>query len=290
MPSANDPIPQTFAEEGYWLSPTFLQGPTGQAFDFAMWIQYDGLADACSYAVRARFPDCCPDDAFPWLAADRQIDRGPNEPIDSYSARLRQWLDLWAVAGGAPSVLRAISAFLLPGSYTVETVKETTADGVYTDWSQSIGGADPPTRFLESPGNWNWDGTTEDGKTRPVTPGRAWVIIYAGPWAKTQKFGDGSKFGDGKTFGSTASRDEVAGISAEVEKWKDDGSIVPWIIVAFDASWFVPTLPAGDPKLPDGNWGNWGKVVTIGGVRQYVAARTGTASYWDGNGGVMDRQ
>jgi hypothetical protein len=290
MPGPNDPIPETFAEEGYWLSPTFLQGPTGQAFDYAMWIQYDALADAASYAVRARFPDCCPDDAFPWLAQDRQIDRGPNEGVDSYASRLRQWLDLWAVAGGAPSVLRALTGFLVPGSYTIETVKDTTADGVYTIWDVSTGGSDPPTHYQESPGNWNWDATMNDGRTQPVKPGRAWVVIYAGPWAQDLTWNDPGTWGDGGTWDTTATPDQVAGIHAQVEKWKDDGSIVPWIIVAFDPLWFVPTLPAGDPHLPDGTWGEWCKVVTIGGVRQYAISRTQSASYWDGDGMFTDRR
>jgi hypothetical protein len=71
-------------------------------------------------------------------------------------------------------------------------------------------------------------------------------------------------------------------IRSQVAKWKADGCSVPFIIIAFDPTWFVPTLPPGSPLLPDGTWGNWSKVVLVGGVRTRVQARTETAIYITG--------
>jgi len=268
--SALLPDPQNFADTVYFLSPTFLQGYFGSRYMFCMAIMYDALADAASLAVRARFPDCAPDDALPYLAQDRQIDRGPNEPRDSYDQRLIQWLDLWRHAGSQPAILQALSSYFLPSTTTVETVNDTTTDDL-TAWDVSVAGAQPPTHYLDSPGNWDWDGQR--------VPGRSWVIVYNGPWAQTQTWGDGSVWGDDNVLMTSEEGGALRGL---VAKWKAAGNSVPWIIIAFDPSWFVPTLPPGSPLLPDGQWGPWYKVEVVAGARTYVPSRTSTALYVSG--------
>lgn len=270
MSQQPNPPPANFSDYVAFISPTFLLGPNLSRYMFGMSVQFDALGDAASYAMRARFPLTAPDDALPYLQQDRQIDRGPNEPRASYQQRLIEWMDLWRVAGGAPSVLRALSSYFLPSTTTVETVNDTTQDNL-TAWDVSVAGSDPPTHYLESPGNWDWDGQR--------IPGRAWAIVYNGPWALTQTWGDGSVWGDNDV---TPTADEAASLQSLVGKWKAAGCSVIWIIIAFDPSWFVPTLPAGDPLLPDGQWGPWYKVEIVLGARTYVPSRTATALYVSG--------
>jgi hypothetical protein len=264
------PNPPTFADQVYAGSPTFLQGYFGSRYMFCMAVMWDALSDAALLAVRARFPDCAPDDALPYLAQDRQIDRGPNEPRASYNQRLIEWLDLWIHAGGQPSILQALSSYFLPATTTIETVNDTTTDDL-TAWDVSVAGVQPPTHYLEDPGNWNWDDQR--------IPGRSWVIIYNGPWSLTDTWGDGSVWGDADV---TPTAEEAGALRAQIAKFKAAGNSVIWIILAFDPSWFVPTLPPGDPLLPDGQWGPWYKVEVVAGARTYVPSRTATALYVSG--------
>jgi len=289
----------TFADLWQALSPPWLQGYFGVRFGYTLGIMYDGLEESFAYALRYRFPLYAPTDAFTWLAADRQIDRGENESAHSYAVRLTQWLDLWRGAGGAGAILLAESSYLGIAGLTMEHVKESRnstdpGGGTHdlTDWDYWDGTT--KTNIHVSPHNWDWDSDQKDPADQRFyqvsildgsAPGhwRTWVIIYGNTkWAQTQTFGDGSTFGDGgKTFGSNATAAEVASVRKQVAKWKSAESIVQWVIVAFDDTWFQYTLPAGDPKLPDGHWGRWGKIATSP-VTAMVPARTSTAIYWDG--------
>lgn len=291
----------TFRDSWQNLSPPWLQGSYGLRFGYVLGIEYDGLWDSMAYALRFRFPNFAPTDAFPWLAADRQIDRGENESYNSYGIRLTQWLDLWRGAGGANAIMLAISSYLgIPG-LVMEHVKQsrTTPDAYsspdLSDWDV-WDGFSTTTNYHETPHNWDWDSNQKDPADQRfdqvsvltgLAPGwwRTWVILYgSSKWTQSQTFGDGSKFGDGKTFGSTATAAEVSSIKNQVSKWKSAVSLVQWIIVAFDSTWFQYNLPQGSAKLPDGTWGQWGKVVIQNGVRTYVPSRTSTAIYFDGVG------
>ncbi len=268
------PDPKTHTEAVEFLSPTFLLGPNGAAYMYTMALQFDALDDAASYAVRERYPATCSDDALQYLQQDRQIDRGPNEGRPSFEARLRQWLDLWRTAGGAPAVLRALDSYFLPSTVEIETVNDTTADNL-TAWD--VNTSDPPDHYLESPGNWDWDGMP--------TPGRSWVIIFNGPWAQTPKWGDGHKWGDGTCWGFNGTVDVAVTLRNLVAKWKSGGCSVPWIIISFSnaATWFSHSFALPSAGLPDGTWGNWGTVTVDGsGRRVYTPSRTSTAIYISG--------
>ena len=183
--------PQSLRDLWYSYSPTYLQGYAGQRYGYTLAVMWDALGDAMAYAVRARFPDCCPSDALPYLAIDRQIDRGPNEAEASYRARLKLWLDLWRHAGSARSVITALEVWF-GGTYEIETVAQSQAVGtawdVYNPATQQI------AHQLVSPANWTWDDTN-------VAP-RAWVIVQGGGYSPTtEAYGSGSTWGNGEVFG-----------------------------------------------------------------------------------------
>lgn len=295
--TANPPAAATtFRDQSDAISPPWLNGATGKAYRYSMSVMYDALADAGSYAVRFALPTYAPADALPWIQLDRQVDQGPNEPIASYTIRLRQWLDLWRVAGSARAVLRAITSYMTPLTTTIETVND--AVGGVNAWNTSVAGSDPPT-YVTTAVIWNWDNSDQ--------PGRAWVVIYNGPWAQSPTWGS-FHYADGTCYGATFTTGDGGSIRGLVKKWKTGSCVVPEVIVAFDATWFLPTSITA--KLPDGTYGHWGKiqasttgnvseqwgqVVTVGTTRTYqpkvshtvvsgtfrayIPARTSTACY-----------
>jgi hypothetical protein len=257
----------TYRDTWQNLSPPWLQGTYGLKLGYVLGIQYDALELDVMYALRFRFPDFAPTDAFPWLAADRQIDRGENESYNSYADRLKQWLDLWRAAGGAGSIMQALASYLgIPGLIMEHVKQSRTTPDPYsspdlTDWDL-WDGVMTTTNVHETPHNWDWDSNQKDPADQRfiqvsiitgLAPGwwRTWVILYgSAKWTQSQTWGDGSRWGDGKTYGSTMTAAEASSIKIQVSKWKSAVSLVQWIIVAFDNTWLQYNLPQGSPKLP----------------------------------------
>lgn len=291
------------------ICPTFLLGPVGQKYMYTCSVLYDALADGAGYAVRARFPQYAPEDALQWLAADRQIVRGPNESASHYVPRLIQWLDLWRHAGENLAIMLAVLGAVSPATPQVRMVQtsgETSVLWTRSQWDTYAAGADPfppgqtdptpPYRQYEqtSPpvgphlGNWYWDSAL-DPFYAPWMRWRAWLIVYSlsgSPWAApTATWGGGAKWGDGTCWGWAGTNADAVTLTEVVRQWKSAHCWVPWILITYDVTMFDPTQTFGSSKLPDGTWGHWGKVVsdpTYGSV--YVAARpsASTVSFLDG--------
>ena len=241
--------------------PSWLNGPWGSRWVFPLGLFLDIYADAAIYAVQARFPDLAPADAFTWFAQDRQIDRGFIEPLESYRARLKLWLDLWRRAGSAESVLVALGSYIIPNTATMRTVSNDSAWDTIT-----AGDPVPPVHVLTRPRNWDWDSAPAYDATDPAYAAkwnRAWIIIYppAQLWTKTRTYGDGMRYGDGSCFGYSGNIDQTASLRAQVNKWRPASTMVPWIILCFDPDPFHPEDAVAYPStglLPDGRFKNWG--------------------------------
>jgi hypothetical protein len=241
--------------------PTWWNGDWGSRYHFPLGLFLDIYGDAAIYAVQARFPDLAPADAFVWFAQDRQIDRGFLEPLESYRARLKLWLDLWRRAGSAESVMIAIGSYIIPNTATMRTVSNDSA------WDTVVAGASPPpVHVLARPRNWDWDSAPAYDATDPgyaAKWNRAWVIIYppAALWKKTRTYGDGMRYGDGSCFGYTGNIDQTQSLRAQVNKWRPASTRVEWIILCFDPDPFHPEDAVSYPStgiLPDGRFKNWG--------------------------------
>ena len=181
------------------IAPTYLSGPVGGRYMYSMGIVYDGLTDAAGYAVRARFPSLAPTDAYPWIAQDRQIFQGANEPNASFVARSIQWLDLWRHAGSSTGVLLAILAQVSPAQPEVFTVSTTGVDPrfatvPYSSWDTYQKGISPfppgqtnptpPDHYLTAPANWKWDSVSLPNYATWMY-WRKWVVIVSttnSPW------------------------------------------------------------------------------------------------------------
>jgi hypothetical protein len=271
-------------------SPAWLNGFWGSRFLYPLGLFLDAFADAAKFAVQARFPDLAPADAFTWFGQDRQIDRGFQEPIESYRARLKEWLTLWRHAGSAYSVLQALASYITPDTATMRVVSNTSA---WDTWTGSF----PVTHTLVSPRNWDWDSAVyghlaadPNGAEYAGKWWRAWVIIYppASLWQKTQTLGDGHALGDGRALGFTGTVDEAQSLRAQVAKWKPAHCIVPAIILAFDPATFDPTtaIPALG-LMPDGRFQRRGcpngdLYVTTRGLIGFGSTAPYSASYLTG--------
>lgn len=253
--SAITPPPvSTFRDMGDAISPSWLNGPVGQRYRYAMAVLYDALADGAGYAVRSRFPLLAPPDAFSYLQSDRQIDQGFSESQASFANRLVQWLDLWREAGNAGAVLLAVLGLFLPTSVRVRTVDDS------SNWNTYLAGAVPfpigadsptPPTLVQQAANWNWDGTSQWW--------RAWVIIYANPlgWSGSPLWGTGNWGDVGRLWGITGPTSQMlATLRAVIKKWKPQHTTVTNIIISFDDTLFDPALGPDGTHNPNGTWGN----------------------------------
>jgi hypothetical protein len=281
------PIPDTIRGLGDAVTPTWLNGPTFQAYRYAMSVILDDMVDTTSMSVRAAIPTYAPPDALQWIAQDRQIFQGPGEPHDAYVARLRQWLDTWRLAGSSEAVMLAILAYLTPLAPKIAVVQS--ALGGVTVWQTYAGGSQPfpagsiiPTPpFLASTTNgqvtnvWDWDGSSQP-YYYPWMRWRAWVVIQSNgaqaPWLSPTKTWGSFNWGDGTCLGWAGTAQQSAQLTALATFWKSAGTWVPWIIVSYNSAWVHAS--AASANLADGTWGYYGKVVTdaIYGTK-YVSAR-----------------
>lgn len=243
----------------------WLTADIGQRLYFAFNIAADGLRDLVVEGVKKRFPGQA-NDALPYLARDRNLDRGPSEPAASFEARLSTVFDTDATLGHPRELLDNVLPYLLPDTPLVRTVSDQAV------WDTVSGGV--WSKLYES-GNWIWDGSVV------VKWWRAWALIYTNTFTSTRKWGDGGKWGDKKgTWGSSATSTQVAAIRALCIKYKPANSYMVAIGIAFDHTLFDPTLTFGSSKLPDGHWGR--RYKSVAGVATPSRPTCSVVCFWPG--------
>jgi hypothetical protein len=322
--SAAPPVTTSMRDAGYAISPQWMRAYWFSRIMYSLWVQYDALLDAGGYAVLAGLPSRAPLDALQWIAKDRQIFQGPNEPVAAYIARLQQWLDLWRHAGSSTGILLALRSYVAPLTPKMLTV-QSAGDGSLTSWDTYDNGEapfppgashpTPPDHYVAKTANWRWDGLSQP-YYYPWMRWRKWVVIFQPPgdpqtqwaaptatWAPASgtvttsvvsdpvfgtvyqgSGGSGSNasefaWDDGTCWDWTGTPQDAASLTRLARQWKSAGVWVPWIIVTYDATMFDETLLFTSPKLPDGHWGYWGKVVsdaTFGTV--YTASRPASST------------
>lgn len=265
-----------------WLSNRPLLN-NGYKFLFSMMLMLDGFVEETVEGIFAGWPGVGTPTADSLIGQTRQIIRGIGEADAAYETRLRFWLDAWILAGSPWGLLINVLAYLNNSALAAETVDDS---GNY-DLYQVGDVADPfhPPRHTDAsagPG-WNWDGAALPFYHEIPMWWRLWLIIYAnGVFTAPPAWGSGLKWGDGHRWGIQGLTDEMLQtLVALFRQWKAAHASIPWVIIAFDSTYFLPASPP--TKLPDGTWGRWGKVVMVGGIRTYVPARqTAVAAYLDG--------
>jgi hypothetical protein len=266
----------------YTISPSWLRATVGSRLMYAMTIPFDALEDLAAYAVRARFPDLAPTDAWPYIELDRQIMRGTWELAPAWLARCRQWLDRWAHAGSPWGLLMGARACLSPYLCPVSLV---TSIGTWDGYllSQQDGPTVEPIHSTTA-ANWNWDEYSWPWINQNGAWNRAWLIIWpvGTPWTQsTQTWGDGSTWDAGELWdiaGGTAA--QFTQLLAAVTLWKSAFTWIPAVIITWNGTDFGN---AGQGAQPDGHYGTWSKIVPgIYGRPTRVASRYAGAAYLAG--------
>ena len=262
-----------FRRAFYKLAPSWLTTGDGELVLYSLALVLDAEAERWRQSMRARFPHRCPSDALPAIGRDRKIIRGRNEPDAAYADRLVQWLDAHRTRGNPFALMRQIRA------YCQADVRVRTVDRRGNWYTLDFDGTESA---LIDQANWDWDGDAVTNWSR------FWVIIYptaAGlPWTVGPVWGAADLWGGtwgasgGHTWGSTATQDDVASIRSIVRQWKPAGTACEWIVIAFDAASFDPTVAAQPTPNPT-EWAHHGRQDAGG---DEVFARLDTARYWKG--------
>lgn len=265
------------------ISPPWLVGhvtpnvPLPQAagvserFLYALSEGADYIAEKIDQAIFMRFPGAGDPSSLPELAHDRRITRGYAETDADFSARLRGWLTTWRRAGTPASVAEAISGYL-----GVRPQITSVLQGVdQSTWDVLPESADPtgyPVTTHADPQNWTWDVHSEPIATAAeIWRRRRWLIIAfrnyatATDWViSTAAWGDATWGETNRSWGFDSPPAVFKTLVSLAKTWKSAGARYWWIIVNFDSALFVPSLPPGDPKLPDTSFENWSKIDTSG--------------------------
>jgi hypothetical protein len=245
-------------------------------------------------AMLARMPTRGTVTALPYLGRDRVIVRGFQETDATYAERLRRAFDSWARAGSDRGLLSNLLAYVSPATPMGRAVTSDEPSSDFAVWRTYVPGASgqnlngPPSTLTIGPSNWNWDSA---GGPNVRGWWRTWPIIFAvapDDWCHPgPKWGAGLgwKWGDhSRAWGFDRPYGVYQTMRTILAQWKRAGSIVPWLIVSFDATMFDPSKPADNVKNPDGTWGYWHKNIVdpVTGITTAVAARNASARYIDG--------
>jgi hypothetical protein len=264
--------------------PTF---PTvsGKLLDI-MGLAIDALLEKADEGVKARIPTLADVSALPYIGADRNLPRAPNESEASYRARLQRAFDTFARAGNAGSLLAQILLLILPFTPRVRTVS-----GVGS-WDTYEAGADtskpPDHRDTDgTTGLWNWDGIPSTFDSAPGGNNawwRFWLILQA---TSPQAFcAPGPNWGAGGfvwgdqtiSWGTNVPTTLFQSMRPVIRQWKQAGSWCRWIVVSFDTTLFDQAQPADGTHNPAGTFGPW----AIQAGHTYVPGRFANARYADG--------
>ena len=127
----------TYAEYQKSITPGPLRGEAGEAWAGGLGSIKDHVVADAKDAVKARFVDIAPTDALPRLAADRKIDRAPDEAADSWRERIRGAWESWSWLGTRYGITRSVG-LLGYGYPSVWPYREFHVDSDTDRWARVI--------------------------------------------------------------------------------------------------------------------------------------------------------
>ena len=164
------------------ISPKWLSDGVAEKFLYLQGLDSDACLEKMNQGMQLHMPTYGDPSALPAIGADRVIPQGFNEPALSYAARLKIWLDDWAIAGNARATLQQALAEVLPQLPRARTVSDSSVwdtyiQGPYT--SASAPATSYPSHYVGA-NNWNWDGEADP---KPLSVAKAWwrwwLIMFA---------------------------------------------------------------------------------------------------------------
>lgn len=168
----------------------------------------DLIVDALVLVGRAGIIETAPDDALPYHASERSLERYPDETLPAWRYRLAHAWTEWDKAGRADGLERNVALYCGAGFAAVEARDR-----------------------------WSFDGADGGEQWSQV-----WVVIGDGavtlPWEPSLL---GSiTLGDGGTLGSSATVLEVADVKRLFRKWKSAHSYAGGVILMFPGDAAIP--------------------------------------------------
>lgn len=214
--------------------------------------------------------------AIPLLAADRLLYQGGSESNTTFSARLSAAYDAWRIAGGDWSILCQFLSLLTPATPQISIVSDSYVWSYYTAAASTVS---PPIQYVSAVANWLWDGHLEvTGMGPGVTQAwwRFWVVIDLGSWVTSEgNWGAAGNWGDTTaSWGLSVPATIFVAMRSVLAASEAANAWCRWIVIRLTAS----MDPNGAPNDPDGNYGQWYKIVS----HVYVQSRTQGARYVDG--------
>jgi hypothetical protein len=278
------------------VCPPWLRGRNANSFlNEGIFTIFDIEAELCWQALLARWPTFAPEDALPYLAADKDVISGPAEAIEAKRARIRGWLNEAVLSGLPIGWLIAMQAFCAPTYPRVRVV--TRRSTWYTLEANAvprmlelqsyeplppcpyelgpkwpIGKVASPIERLRTSGlfsrykptvaNFDWDSISN-----PERAGCWWdfVGVIYGHFEAQGTYDDGSWYLDDPN--ESVGFDEPYGTFTTLmylnQKRKSAKSYPRAIVWTPNDSDFDPMASNPDPGLPDGRWG-WSGYVDNG--------------------------
>ena len=169
-----------YRDSWYQFAPPWLTTGNAEKYMYVLELCRDVLVEKMWQATEFRMPGKGDPSQLPYLANDRLLVQGPNEPDASFVARLQTAFPSWKRAGSSRSVLEQLKAYatgMQPG-VAASLPGMAILGGCWpnvTTWETSYVGdapSAPPTlrTNVGAAANWNWDGKSKAN--------RAWLVLY----------------------------------------------------------------------------------------------------------------
>ena len=187
------------------ISPVWLRSQIGSSILYAAAAILDGLDDAVTTGVKARYPGLVMFESLKHIGAERRIRRGRYEGDEQYADRLIRWLDDHRRRGGPYAMLEQLHAHYRPNNFPVELRYASGRNYVMEPVDGSI-----------VRGDVTW--------TPPDDPPERWArwwLFYQWPEPIDDDgvWGDPGTWGDGGVWGSNLTPAEVRDIRLVPREW-----------------------------------------------------------------------
>jgi hypothetical protein len=276
--------PNPFRDRIRDMCPTWLREGRLERLMYTFGLGLDLLAEKAVQAAHAANPTKCDVSALPLIGSDLLIQRGATELESRYRERLQHADESWQHAGTPWLTLQQALHLLLelrPAARMVSSRYDRSAYPatiVDSKWNVYAAGEDadaqPPTRVLIEPGNWDWDSFNLGSGAGCWS--RTWVVIESvapNDWCHPAPFqigdADMPKIGERSwSIGFAEPPFVFTSLLETIELWRAGNARNVNLIVSFDATHFDPAEPAGGGINPDGQFGCWSR---MDGVNQVPA-------------------
>lgn len=190
------------------ILPAFLRGPWGRKWGAAVGLMADTIRRGVRDAIKAGLIATAPDDAVPFIASDRTIDRGRGETLAAFRLRIAKWWETAQLFGTKAGIEQALEI-----------------------WGPLSG-----VNLYSWVEGWNDSNATNNG--------RFWIGIEGHTW-QPRVAGDNEDASEEALAGITMVLSELRELRRIVHKWRAGHELGVAFIVAFGVSLNANSLTPG---------------------------------------------